>query len=38
MIEKGKKGKDSTVSDLGIKNAIAHWNLSPKDLSEIVSK
>ncbi len=35
MLEKGKKRKDLTVADLGIKNATVHWNLSPKELSEI---
>ena len=35
MTETGKRAKNATISDLGIKNAVAHWNLSPKKLAEI---
>ena len=35
MTETGKRAKNATISDLGIKNAIAHWNLSPEKLAEI---
>ena len=35
ITETGKRAKDATISDLGIKNAIAHWNLSPKELVDI---
>ena len=35
MKEKGKRGIGSTVSELGIKNATAFWNLSPEELTEI---
>ena len=35
MTETGKRAQDATISDLGIKGATAHWNLSPEKLSEI---
>ncbi len=35
MTETGKRATNATISDLGIKNAITHWNLSPERLSEI---
>ena len=35
MTETGKRAQSATISDLGIKNAITHWNLSPKELTEI---
>ena len=35
ITETGKRAKDATISDLGIKNAIVHWNLSPKKLVDI---
>ena len=35
MTETGKRAHDATISDLGIKNALAHWNLSPENLSKI---
>ncbi len=35
MTETGKRANNATISDLGIKDATAHWNLSPKELAEI---
>ena len=35
MTETGKRAQNATISDLGIKNATAHWNLSPKELTKI---
>ena len=35
MTETGKRADHATISDLGIKNATAHWNLSPDELTEI---
>ena len=35
MTETGKRAKNATISDLGIKNAVAHWNLQPEKLAEI---
>ena len=35
MTETGKRANDATISDLGIKNAIAYWNLSPDKLANI---
>ena len=35
ITETGKRAKDATISDLGIKKAIVHWNLSPKELVDI---
>ena len=35
MTETGKRAHDATISDLGIKNALVHWNLSPERLSKI---
>ena len=35
MAETGKRAKNATISDLGIKNAIAHWNLSADQLAKI---
>ena len=38
MTETGKRAKHATISDLGIKNAIVHWNLSPEELAKIAVK
>ena len=38
MTETGKRAKNATISDLGIKNAIVHWNLDPDKLAEIAIK
>lgn len=39
MTEKGLKAEDASLEKLGIKNATAHWNLSPEKLADIaVSK
>ena len=35
MTETGKRAQGATISDLGIKNGTAHWNLSPEKLSKI---
>ena len=35
MAETGKRAKNATISDLGIKNAIAHWNLSADQLAKL---
>ena len=35
MTETGKRAKNATITDLGIKNAKAFWNLSSKELSKI---
>ena len=35
MTETGKRYVNATISDLGINNAITHWNLSPEQLSKI---
>ena len=35
MTETGKRAKNATITDLGIKNANAFWNLSPEELSKI---
>jgi phosphoenolpyruvate carboxykinase (ATP) len=35
MTETGKRAINATISDLGIKNATAHWNLSAKELANI---
>ena len=35
MTETGKRANNATISDLGIKNATAHWNLSPEELASI---
>jgi phosphoenolpyruvate carboxykinase (ATP) len=35
LTEKGKKTLNGDLSVLGIKEGIAHWNLSPKELAEI---
>ena len=35
MTETGKRANNATISDLGIKNATAHWNLSPEKLAGI---
>ena len=35
MTETGKRAKNATISDLGIKKSIAHWNLSPEELTQI---
>jgi hypothetical protein len=38
MTETGKRANNATISDLGIKNATAFWNLSPANLAEIAIK
>ena len=35
MTETGKRANNATISDLGIKNATAHWNLSSEKLANI---
>ena len=35
MTETGKRANNATISDLGIKNATAHWNLPPEELATI---
>ena len=35
MTETGKRANNATISDLGIENAIAHWNLNPDKLANI---
>ena len=35
MTETGKRAQDATISDLGIKDATAYWNLSPEELTKI---
>nr|MBC8510486.1 phosphoenolpyruvate carboxykinase (ATP) [Cryomorphaceae bacterium] len=35
MTETGKRAINATISDLGIKNATAHWNLSAEELANI---
>lgn len=35
MQEIGKKANNATVLELGIRNSIVHWNLSPEQLSQI---
>lgn len=35
MTETGKRANNATISDLGIKNATAYWNLSPEELAKI---
>ena len=35
MTETGKRANNATISDLGIKNATAHWNLKPDELANI---
>jgi len=35
MTETGKRANNATISDLGIKNSTAHWNLSPEELARI---
>ena len=35
MTETGKRAQDASISDLGIKNATVHWNLSPNELANI---
>lgn len=35
MTETGKRAQGATISDLGIKDATAYWNLSPEELSKI---
>jgi phosphoenolpyruvate carboxykinase (ATP) len=35
MTETGKRANNATISDLGIKDAIVHWNLSPEELADI---
>ncbi|MAU37111.1 MAG: phosphoenolpyruvate carboxykinase (ATP) [Flavobacteriales bacterium] len=38
MTETGKRANNATISDLGIKHATAHWNLSPEELADIAIK
>jgi hypothetical protein len=38
MTETGKRAKNATISDLGIKDGTAHWNLSPEELSKIAEQ
>ena len=38
MAETGKRANNATISDLGIKNSTAHWNLSSKELGSIAVK
>lgn len=35
MINKGKKGTESSIENLGIKNATVYWNLSSEELSNL---
>ena len=35
MTETGKRAQDASISDLGIKSATVHWNLSPNELANI---
>jgi len=35
MTETGKRAQSATISDLGIKDGTAHWNLSPEELAKI---
>ena len=35
MTETGKRANNASVSDLGIRNATAHWNLSAENLAKI---
>ena len=35
MTETGKRANNATISDLGINNGTAHWNLSPEELASI---
>ena len=35
MTETGKRAQGATISELGIKNATVHWNLSPEELAKI---
>jgi len=35
MTETGKRANNATISDLGIKNATAHWNLKADELANI---
>jgi len=35
MTETGKRAQNATISDLGIKDATVHWNLSPEELTKI---
>ena len=35
MTETGKRAQGATISELGIKNATVHWNLSPDELAKI---
>jgi phosphoenolpyruvate carboxykinase (ATP) len=38
MLELGMKSGNATVMDLGISDGIAHWNLSPEELTSIALK
>ena len=38
MTETGKRAENATISDLGIKNSTAHWNLTPSELIAISLK
>ena len=35
MTETGKRAKNATITELGIKEATANWNLTPEELSRI---
>ena len=35
MTETGKRANNASITDLGIKNSTAHWNLSPENLTKI---
>ena len=35
MTETGKRAENATISDLGIQDATAYWNLSSQKLAEI---
>ena len=35
MTETGKRAKNATITELGIKDATANWNLTPEELSRI---
>ena len=35
MTETGKRAVNASITDLGIKNATAHWNLDPDILANI---
>ena len=35
MTETGRRAKNATITEIGIQNATAHWNLSPNELAKI---